>query len=501
MTQTPMPEPFTHLNETGYILAIIASQLEDTGSPETRAEHPAAYKYPLTTTPSFEHLRQAMQSETQSYLETVTRELKRELFILTPSQFRTLQSIDLPPTLIESVASLNFLKLRTAPYPVQDRLSTIAALPPTPQEEHATPDWTTWWCDQRQTRIGVHRPQDHDPQQDPVSHDLNRVIAHMAEAAVPHLPTPPQIAQHINNHAPRTRKTPSAQTQLSAVYTAAFDIHHLARRLSLPKDQLTVLCAGDPETMTRTLREHGLNIDQDIGTVTTLEALKSLLSGRGTKQLRISIPTRIWHRTDVQDSYKITPTDNVYSTGMTNSHILRDAENTGSRSHTEWRLMSLTTPKVPLHSHTTPTPHSPDPQASELAFLTGTTPNAASGYLHDLTDSPLPSQDLGQCPLISQCPSVCAQLQATGKFAFPLTPDGRHQSCHYWQFLQVHLNSPPPFRESAAAQELKRQQELLHHHYKTNSKTNRTQHPSKSEDDPAQTPVPIAQASQQNLLF
>ena len=273
MTQNPFPDQFAHLSDTDYIFAIIASQMgERPATPSTTANH----AQPLPHTPSFDHLRSHMQKDTQEYLVHLTRDLRTRLFILLPRQFQTLTTLDVPRHLLDQLASLTFLKLRSAPYPVQDRLQTIAAVP-NPTGPLQPPDWRRWWWDHREQRIGVHRPWDHNPQADPVSEDLNQVITAIANEAANHLPHPHEIH-------PLIKTKSNASPTLSQVYAALSDIHQTGLRMLLPPERLTILRMGNPDAVLKDLRDHSLPVQQDMGNITTLQALKPLLPPRGRLQ-------------------------------------------------------------------------------------------------------------------------------------------------------------------------------------------------------------------------
>ena len=501
MTQESMPDELAHLGDIEYILTIIASHLKDPSLTPARPVWTSTHTPALQSTPSFKHLRQAMQRDTHSYLNNTMAKLKQDLFILRPAQLLTLHSLGLPQDIVDQVKSLNFLRLATVPHPVAIRLKIVASLPATSED---TPDWNAWWYDNRNKGLGIFRPQDHDPQQDPVSESLNTVIHAMAGQAADHLPTPVEIARYVATNPETAGKKAQIPIKLSDVYTAISDIHQTALLIFLTPEHLTPLRLEHPDEIAETIRAHHGEVDQDLGSITTLEALKPLMPPKGTAGIRVSIPYRIWHRADVGSSYKLTPRDNVHFSNHKTARLHpRNGQSNEPISKVEWELMYRSVPTIPIYSHITETPHNPDPQASELALLTGTTPKAASDYLHGKASSPMPPQGLDKCPLIDECASLCAHLQRTGELPFPFTTDGRHESCHYWQFLSIHLNSPSQFREPAAAQALKKQQDLLHKHNRTNLPPSQVlQDAQQPTEDaaPAEAPVTVP-ASQQQALF
>lgn len=452
MSQAPFTDPHHHLSDRDYLLASIASQLLQPGKDTDGPTLPNPARVPTQSASSFPHLQALMRSDTQSYIHHALRDLKRDLFILLPSQTRTLQDLSIPQDLIDNVLSLNFLRLRAAPWPVQDRLNTLATLPPTPTGPQNTADWAHWWHTHRDSNIGIHRHH-RDAKADPVSQSLDQVIVHMGQTAVHHIPTPNQIAQHISTTPKKGNKSPKPLTRLSQVYTAISDLYRLALSIFLHPKDLDPLHMGDPETILKDLRSNGWDLMEDMGKITTLQALRPLLPDGSLSKISVSIPLKLWHSLEAQESYKITPGDNVYY-GKNRSNIFPHGDIHESISHPEILLILNTVPSVPTYSHIPTSTHNPDPTAAALAYLTGTTPEAATDYLTNITPSPEPPPDLSPCPLMEHCPTTCAHLQTKEALAYPFTEDGRYQSCKYWQFLTVHQLSPPEIRESAANQAL-----------------------------------------------
>ena len=105
--------------------------------------------------------------------------------------------------------------------------------------------------------------------------------------------------------------------------------------------------------------------------------------------------------------------------------------------------MTLT---VPEHPGAKDQPlNSPDGEASNIGFLNRVSPQAVREYLEGRSEEPNPP--MGEpCPRAAECPSWCGRLQETGEFPFPLTHDGRHESCRYWQFLEKHKGLRPAQR-------------------------------------------------------
>ncbi len=101
--------------------------------------------------------------------------------------------------------SLNWRSTGRSDHAVRERLETIAALPPTPAG--GPTNWKQWWLEQRESRVGIRRRQDHYPGQDPVSEILNQTIRAMARAAALEMPRHDEIAQYLLDNPPGREQT------------------------------------------------------------------------------------------------------------------------------------------------------------------------------------------------------------------------------------------------------------------------------------------------------
>ena len=141
-------------------------------------------------------------------IQETARTLRQQMFYLSPGALRTLDILDIPTDMKDQVRSLNLMFIDFEQHAINDRLKIIAAIPPT-RPGHSTPDWTSFWTQNLDSHIGVCRPQDHDPLQDPVSETLNRIILAIARQAVACLPSPPTLASHILSSRKRAQPNPS----------------------------------------------------------------------------------------------------------------------------------------------------------------------------------------------------------------------------------------------------------------------------------------------------
>lgn len=270
--------------------------------------------------------------------------------------------------------------------------------------------------------------------------------------AQPHIPDHLTITQHLLSNPPtNSNDKPVLPLALSHIYAAASDIHTLAFRLGLdPADTAKVLPLTDPDAIHRTLLNKGINVLRDMGTITTLEELKPLLQKEGSHQIYANGHWAIWTHKKAYQHYKLSPTRHIYSFPNSETTIASNERARQELSQEELKLIRLTAPKHPLATtETIPT----------LAYLAGTTPDAAQDYLDRGALSPAPPVRT-QCPLLTSCHTQCAKLQEHHAQPFPITHDGDYHSCRYWTFLSAHTDSDPKLRAMAAALLLDREIEL-----------------------------------------
>ncbi len=228
-----MPQPIEPRIE--YLTALIQAQCDPDRAEPTLPGTAAGRGEGIPKT--VDQLRRQMA---QQLAEKVRREFRRGiagLFVLTPAQARTLDTLGLPPEVSRQVLSLNWLQEAPGNYAVNQRLRTIAELPPKP--ENGNPDWKRRWLEHAHTPTGIARPQDHDPLKDPVSEMLNRVIRAMAEAAAPEIPSHGDMAHHLLEHEipdslnHRLAKPAKDPLDLTLVWTAGARMRSLICRMGI----------------------------------------------------------------------------------------------------------------------------------------------------------------------------------------------------------------------------------------------------------------------------
>ncbi len=385
----------------------------------------------------FQQQQTRMRQITRNRTLETAKTLRQQMFYLSPGALRTLDLLDLSTETKNQVRALNVMFFDFQQHEVNYRLKTLAAIPPT-EPGQPGPDWQSFWTQNLDSYIGIYRPQDHDPLQDPVSETLNTVILAMARQAAAHLPDHRVLASHILSNRKKEQHKP---LRLSEVFIATLRIRELARRLGLRPDQTQHLLLTPEETFHR-LREAGLSPRRDMGTLTSLEELRRVLPGPGLTDITTSTAAKTWHETSVPDAWVLHTNhtcDNQATTPLEEAHQLGPAERS---------LIQMTVTDYPGINQGFATGRLP--AASAIAYVNQTTPEQVLAYLEGRSDDPTPPEPR-PCPLAAACPTWCGRIQHLDGFPRPVNFNGRHESCQYHQFLTIHLNSPAPIREAAAA--------------------------------------------------
>ena len=378
------------------------------------------------------------------------------LFVLTQRQAATLEALELPPELTEEVLSLNWLREEMDNYAVNDRLEIIATMPPS--DEGKKPDWKKWWLDHAGSGIGVHRPQDHDPLKDPLSEMLNQVISAMAQAAAPEIPNHGKMARYMlefgvpEAFSNRRTKPKNEKLDLTQVWIMGGKIRSLAWGIGITGQEHPARRPDSPEVLLAELKEQGTQVRQDMGTITGLEELRKTLQEANIEHTYANARSGQWHDRKAKENHLLD--HRGYGNNGRNQILLPEGEEPGEepeeiRTQAEWDLMTLTVPENP-GAKDAPLNRifgiNPDEEASNIGFLNRVSPKDVREYLQGNSEEPNPPMP-EPCPRAAECPSWCGHLQKTGEFPFPLTHDGRHESCQYWQFLERHRDLRPAQRK------------------------------------------------------
>ena len=363
------------------------------------------------------------------------------LFMLLPKQIATLESLNLDAQDIEFVQSINFLSRPQRIYNLSNLLQAIETIPPKPDEK-SQPDWTGWWMTWAKTKPGMHRRTIQNTT--PTENLLIRVMDSIAERAVQHWPSYAELAEFISPH-----KT----TGLAQIYTMACHITSMAIGIGVDYREIPYQNKS-PEQVAEILDSSGTAYERNIGTIGDIAELKTLISPYGLDQIYTNDSNGTWYPNTLSDSWIISynaPTNiNPRLKLVEHNHREPDTE----LSNDELKLIRLTEPTSSpsqitnnLMKHLT---------VSSIARVNSMSLHAAMEFLEDPeTEKPTPESH-PKCPMAEQCQTNCGHAQLTDLFPFPLTQDGKFESCLYWQFLSLNVNKPPITRGLAAQEEIKK---------------------------------------------
>ena len=442
-------KPHSEDNGIEYLTALVRAQFDpDAAEPPLPGTKTNQKSNKPRTIPE---LRQQMA---QRLAEKIRKEFQpglASLFVLTERQAATLEGLELPPELTEEVLSLNWLREEMDNYAVNDRLEIITTMPPS--DEGKKPDWNKWWMNHAGSGIGVHRPQDHDPLKDPLSEMLNQVISAMAQAAAPEIPNHGDMARHMlefgvpEAFSKRRTRPKNDKLDLTQVWIMGGKIRSLAWGIGITGQEHPARRPDSPEELLAEIEEQGTQVRQDMGTITGLEELRKTLREANIEHTYANARSGQWHDRKARESHLLD--HRGYGNNSRNQICIPEGEEAGEepeeiRTQAEWNLMTLT---VPEHPGAKDAPlNSPDEEASNIGFLNRLSPKDVREYLEGRSEEPNPPMP-EPCPRAAECPSWCGRLQETGEFPFPLTHDGRHESCQYWQFMERHRDLRPAQRK------------------------------------------------------
>ena len=461
-------KPYSEEKGIQYLTALVRAQFDpDAAEPPL----PGAKTNQKSNEPrTIPELRQKMA---QRLAEKIRKEFQPSsigsLFVLTERQTATLKALELPPELTEEVLSLNWLREEISNYAVNDRLEIIATMPPS--DEGKKPDWNKWWMDHAGSGIGVHRPQDHDPLKDPLSEMLNQVISAMAHAAAPEIPNHGKIARHMlefgvpEAFSNRRTKPKNKKLDLTQVWIMGGKISSLAWGIGITGQEHRSPKAGQPRGTAGRARRAGNPGAPGHGNNHRAGGTQENAAGSQHRTYVHQHPERTVARPECQGKPPARPPG--VRQGQPKPDPLPgggEEEPEEIRTQAEWNLMILT---VPEHPGAKDAPLNrifginPDEEASNIGFLNQLSPKAVREYLEGRSEEPNPPMP-EPCPRAAECPSWCGRLQETREFPFPLTYDGRYESCQYWQFLERHGDLRPAqrkiFAQAAIDEELEQKE-------------------------------------------
>ena len=403
-----------------------------------KAKRPAKKKHVRP----IEALRDAMETRTRNLVETSTSSLRHCVFRIPEGGVHTLLSLPLPQQVTADILSLNYLARDIHSYDANDPLEILETLPAS--SEVQPPDWKQWWLDNAGTYIGIHRCAREEFEDSELATTLDQAVRAMAQAAATSLPSIRDVATHDIYSAGR-KSTPLTLMDASSNMEL---FSEFGKSILVPETAMGTLDYQSPEKLLADLRATGLTPVQDMGTFKDLEELRTHTQHIPLSRMEISVTAGLWLDRGHHRAYKIAPRHETGWSPNPESKLHPTPDPKDIPCRTEQRLMVATVPFHPamtdgLISHQ-------EPLFEKAAWLAATTPKTAREYLSGNTDDYCPPKDLEACPHIMVCASQCAKVQRTGERPYPLTADGRHQSCQYADFLETHKQGEPGPRAAAA---------------------------------------------------
>ena len=213
-----------------------------------------------------------------------------------------------------------------------------------------------------------------------------------------------------------------------------------------------------------------------------MESLREALNGRTADDVYTFVQhdgAVMWFPKETKDSYAIMGAQSYFSR---NRREPREDQEEYQPGTAETHLIRLTTVDHPLDNAMSRQHR----ELFALARATGHTPENLRRYLEGedsvIQDDPPPEK----CPEIRRCATGCAALQLDGDHDRPVTQDGTHRSCQYWQFLASHGQLPTDAREAAATQAIRKISDRQAPKARTAKRASAAQTPSETEAAPRQ---------------
>ena len=382
--------------------------------------------------------RQQMIRNTLSLLNGLSGLNVRDLFLLRPGQLHTLENLGTDPEAVAFVKSVNYLSQTGPDYAYNSLLKTIATIPPAGLDG-GPPDWKNWWLIWAREHPGPRRH--HKPEaQSPAESVLNRVIAAMAKAAAQHWPAAPDLIAFAGGA--------KQSGSLANACTLAGHVAATAQAMGLSPESIPYRHIG-PEALAGQLDQSGTAYRKDIGRVSDLPAMKELLGKEGLKEIYTCRKTGIWYGRDTSDGYIIA--QNAPAGDCLRTRLVApgpDRSNGGPRNYEE-ALAEMLAPPAGDRRNATLDEITTHLTTAHVARVNLMSPQAITEFFAG--DAAAPGAEIHPvCPMHEECRSVCGAAQRAGLFPFPLTWDGRFESCRYWRFRAENAGKDPVNRELSA---------------------------------------------------
>ncbi len=423
-------------------------------------------------------LHQAMVEETWEDTARAAAKWAETRFSCTPGQQLTLAQAGVPAESIQYLAALDGL-LRPRLYDteaIQVRLAILAQLPETvitetenpPTERAATslqPKPKQWFLQLARQRIGLPRPIE-DPED--ANYETDQALLQILEAVTSQwadqLPTWLELASSLQEQPWKQDKwtnpgKPRQELTMSNLLEFGDALRRAARAAGIGRARLDYYQDTPPEEIKQLCTEAGITMFQDCG---RLQAITPAQLHRIYREQGRKLP----YLTD--GTYEVNRECQLWYTGSppppTKSRriILQrepQAELTEDQmAHIQqlhWYAEAV--PKdysdpaergwdwLSMNQHNTERAHYA--QALEI------TQDILQAYLdQDDPEQPLAENPTTPCARAAECATGCGRAQAEGRRNYPLTRDGKAESCGWYRFLELYGERPLETQEAAAKQ-------------------------------------------------
>lgn len=353
-------------------------------------------------------LQQEMEHQTAHRLQDSLRSLRADLFILSPGQWRTLRAAGINPVQQELLAGLDHLAKPKHDYNARALLDVIATTPEQPET------WPEWWTTNAGRPLAAYLEREHKHTGGPGLEELRTVIARMAAAAAPGLPSPvlaaaaPQPPETLSEALDRTGRVGQLAAAMG-LEAAAADYARLT-----------------PEELSRQLVDAGLDCRPNIGTLRPPAELRGAAGFPGPNGFRCDLELDLWWTEGAA------PPGGIYYL-IPNEYRPEPGAATGEE---EARLIQRTAARIPEGRSN---------GLGAYAQRYGLTPDEAR---RALLGEPPGESVKKPCPLAGECQARCGAAHRAGTIQFPPTTSGTPEECDYYAFLMTHQGRPG--REQAA---------------------------------------------------
>ena len=392
-----------------------------------------------------EPLRELMADHLETVLQQTAADLRTRIFLVTRQQVQALRDMGTPETALELVQDLNATGMDPLNFQINTRLHLIMSVP--------TDDgWEAWWTRTALDSGGIRLPDGPQEPEPAVTAELSQAVRAIARTAAPHMPGCRYIARGILQGTVRTHigwdycKPRKSAIRLGPVIVVRRMVETLSNRLLLPQEEVPAPDDRTPEEILQELLGAGMKVEQDVGSINSLEELRDAIGANRLDLVDISPQGRVWSRRGIPYGTLVSSRDVPGS--RFNDKLDPEHPRAGGIGPAEEKLITLA---APAHPGRNPRDNwTRNRNARALGFALRIPPDQVINYMTGESDDPQ-ARHLGTCPMARDCPTQCGRMQREGEFPFPVNQDGRYNSCRYYRFLRDHQDASGVERENLAA--------------------------------------------------